>query len=129
MRLLLDTHILFWFLLDQEDRLTAREVEAIRDADNAACVSVASYWEAAIKSSLGELALPKPSVPFLVDQVNLHRFEALPIEAADTAQVERLPALHRDPFDRLIVAQALRHGLTLLTRDAMVKQYPAKIFE
>jgi len=119
-RLLLDTHALLWSLAVPE-RLDSDARRAIADAHSAVFVSVASVWEMAIKAALGKLSTPDD----LEDQLRLNRFEVLPITLPHARAVEHLPLIHRDPFDRMLVAQAQHEGLTLVTRDPLVQQYGA----
>ncbi len=122
MKLLLDTHAGLWWLTDD-----ARLSEAARRAiEGAASVywSVASSWEVAIKVGLGRLDLPEPVEPFLTKHLHASGFEVLPIQHRHACAVLDLPALHRDPFDRLLVAQASVEELTLVTGDATVSRYP-----
>lgn len=118
MRLLLDTHALLWSLGDP-DRLDAEARGAIQDAQNDVLVSAASVWEMAIKSALGKLSTPDD----LLAQLRLNRFDALDVTLHHAQAVEDLPMLHRDPFDRMLVAQARSDGLRLVTRDPLVQQY------
>lgn len=117
-RLLLDTHALLWSLALPE-RLVEAARQAIREPDNAVFVSAASVWEMAIKASLGKLIIPDN----LDEQLSLNRFTPLPITLAHAQTVEHLPLHHRDPFDRMLIAQAQQEGLTLITRDPLVQQY------
>jgi len=127
MRLLLDTHI-FLRLIVGDDRPSADVQAAILDPQNDVYLSVASTWETTIKYALGRLALPAEPALFFPVQRQLHRIASLAIEEDDFKTLVRLPSIHRDPFDRIIVAQAIRNGLTLVTVDEIVKQYPVKIF-
>lgn len=124
MRLLLDTHTLLWYMLG-DARLTAAAVAAIRDPANVILVSPASYWEIAIKVSLGKLALHRPYDDLMDLCLNQYEFGILPIEPRHTARVATLPfpPNHKDPFDRLLVAQALVEGIPLVSGDAVFDQY------
>lgn len=117
-RFLLDTHALLWSLA-QPEHLHPDAQDALRDPRNQVFVSAATVWEMAIKAALGKLKTPDD----LEDQLRLNRFDVLPITFAHARTVEHLPLLHRDPFDRMLVAQATHEGLTLITRDARVQQY------
>lgn len=119
MRLLLDTHILLWAIMSP-DRLSAAEASAIRDPTNEVFVSVASLWELAIKASLGRLMIP----PRLIETLAATRIQMLMIEIDHALNVAHLPSLHKDSFDRILVAQAMHEGLTLVTRDPWVAAYP-----
>jgi PIN domain nuclease of toxin-antitoxin system len=118
MRLLLDTHALLWWLMDSPELgLEARA--AISDPGGEVLVSVASLWEARIKESLGKLRLPKAFRAAIEDQ----GFRELPVLGEHTDELARLPGHHRDPFDRLLIAQARSAGLVLLTNDETIAQY------
>ncbi len=119
MRLLLDTHVLIWW--DEGARLTAQVTDAIRGADQV-YVSAATGWEIAIKASLGKLTTERR----VADAVAESGFEELPIRLAHTEGVQGLPWHHRDPFDRLLVAQAVSERLTLVTRDRIFSKYGVK---
>lgn len=126
MRLLLDTHVFLWFI-SGDPRLANDWRDQVRDPANEAYLSVASIWEAIIKYQLGKLPLPAAPQDYLPEQRERHRITSLPIEEAALAELAELPALHRDPFDRILVAQALQHDLTIATVDPLVRAYPAKL--
>ena len=118
MRLLLDTHVFLWSVADSPE-LPKKAKEAIRDADEV-FVSAASLWEIAIKVGLGKLnANPQDLLKAIPDS----GFTELPITALHAAHVESLPEHHKDPFDRLLVAQALMEPMHLLTADSQLKVY------
>ena len=125
MKLLLDTHVLLW-AAGEPARLSASARRLINDADNEPLFSVASLWEIAIKRGLGRK-------DFQVDARLLRRglldngYSELPIMSDHVVAVEDLPAIHKDPFDRLLVAQATVEGITLLTLDLVVARYPGPI--
>lgn len=123
MRLLLDTHVFLWYISAAPQLPTAFR-DAIRDPASEVYLSVASVWEAVIKYALGKLPLPQPPQEYLPRQREAHQVATLPIEEAAISLLAGLPPLHRDPFDRILVAQALQHGLTLLTVDDAVRAYP-----
>jgi PIN domain nuclease of toxin-antitoxin system len=122
-RLLLDTHTFLWWCGD-DPRLGDVERQAIRDGANEAYLSAASVWEMAIKQALGRLQVPEP-VSAAAARLG---FEPLPIAFAHAEATALLPPLHRDPFDRLLVAQARTEGLTLVTSDPMIRAYPGVAF-
>ena len=117
-RLLLDTHVLLWWLSDDR-RLGKRAREAIADPNNEAFASAVSGWEIAIKRGLGKLDAPDD----LEEHVKGQGFKPLPITFGHTERVGKLPRLHDDPFDRMLVAQARTEGLVLITKDARIKRY------
>jgi PIN domain nuclease of toxin-antitoxin system len=122
MRLLLDTHAGLWWLTD-DPRLSEAARQAIEGAASVHW-SVASSWEVAIKIGLGRLDLPRPLEPFLTRHLHASGLQVLAIEHRHACTVLGLPLLHCDPFDRLLIAQALLEELILVTRDAMVSRYP-----
>jgi PIN domain nuclease of toxin-antitoxin system len=89
-------------------------------------LSAASAWEIAIKHGLGRLPLPEAPERFVPAERDAHGITPLPIDEESALHLSRLPALHRDPFDRMLVSQAIVHGLTILTPDPLVTQYPAR---
>ena len=103
--------------------LAAGARQRISNPANEVFLSVASIWECVVKSQVNKLPLPLPAASYLTAQRIAHRVEILDIDEPTIAQLEQLPLLHRDPFDRLLIAQALRHGLTLLTADSAVLAY------
>ena len=118
MRLLLDTHVLLWWLADMPS-LTTGARAAIQDTNNVIAISAVSVWEIAIKRSLGKLQIPDSWCDAIVEEP----FEHLPIQFVHCRTVEELPLLHRDPFDRLLVAQAIVEKATLVTFDEDIRRY------
>lgn len=122
MRLLLDTHTFLWWI-DGGERLSPKARRAIGEASNDCYLSLASAWEMAIKASLGKLGLPGAVDRFLAEQLAANGFALLPIELRHLGRVERLPFHHRDPFDRLLAAQALEEDLSLASADPVFRRY------
>lgn len=118
MRLLLDTHTLLWWL-DEDPELQEDAQDAIRDPTSFVAVSAASVWEASIKEATGRLKVPRDLVQQVVDE----GFEPLPIDLRHARVAGALPLHHRDPFDRMLVAQAQLEGLTIVTRDPQIPSY------
>jgi PIN domain nuclease of toxin-antitoxin system len=118
MKLLLDTHLVLWAMQDSK-RLSSAARKQIRSAD-ANYVSAASLWEIAIKASLGKLSVDSE---LLEQQLDVAGFQPLPITWQHTVQVHKLPMHHRDPFDRMLVAQAVSEPLRLLTHDEGLRVY------
>jgi PIN domain nuclease of toxin-antitoxin system len=127
MKLVLDTQIFLWYI-SADPRLAAPICAAIQNPANEVFLSVASVWEAVIKYSLRKLPLPSPPEEYLPQHREMHRIVSLPVEEAALTHLAQLPSLHRDPFDRILVAQALQHDLTLVTADDAVKAYSVKLF-
>ncbi len=121
MNLLLDSHTFLWFVWDDPKLSPAKAL--IEDGANRKLVSVASCWEIAIKAGLKRLALGEPATTFLPRELATNGFEVLGIELAHATFVETLPLHHKDPFDRLLVAQALIERLPLVSADAILEQY------
>lgn len=123
MKLLLDTHALFWFLLN-DPRLSGNARSLMTDSGNDLLVSPASYWEIAIKISLGKYTLEEDFAEFMEGQIAENDLTVLPISVKHVSLVTTLPFHHRDPFDRLLVAQAMSENVPLLSADAMLDLYP-----
>jgi len=126
LKVLLDTHVFLWAISDP-GRLSARAVETIQDSANEVLVSIASAWEIAIKVGIGKFVMPVPLTPYLQRQLVKHRIGVLPIQLSHLATLEKLPLHHRDPFDRLLVAQCLEENATLITVDSQLQLYPVNI--
>jgi PIN domain nuclease of toxin-antitoxin system len=117
-RLLLDTHVLLWWLAN--DPCLGKEARAgISDPSSSVFVSAATVWEVSIKQTLGKLEAPSD----LLRQIELNRFEPLSITVSHAYMAGALPRHHDDPFDRMLVAQAMKDGLVLLTRDPRMSRY------
>ena len=122
MRLLLDTHAWLWFVLG-DTALSTSARTLIEDPGNEKLVSPASYWEVAIKISVGKYTLPQPYEDFVRHAIEGQNFVVLPILPTHTALVCAMPLHHRDPFDRLLVAQALVESIPLVSRDPVLEAY------
>ena len=120
--MLLDTHSLLWFYLD-DPKLSDLAKSIILDSSHVKYVSPASYWELAIKIQKKKYSLTKPFEEAMSEAIDLNGFEHLPIEPRHTALLINMDAHHRDPFDRLIVAQALSEGLSILSADSQLDLY------
>jgi PIN domain nuclease of toxin-antitoxin system len=122
-RLLLDTHVWLWWQADDR-RLGSRARHAIATATDVR-FSVASAWEIMVKARLGKLALPANSS--IRAELDVHGFQAMAIELAHAEAIAMLPPIHRDPFDRMLVAQAMTEGLTIVTADRVLSRYDVAI--
>ena len=122
MRLLLDTHAFLWFI-DDNPRLSS-SAKSLLESHNDLLLSTASLWEIAIKFSLGKLGLPEPFDPFVRQHLSLNAIDILQIEVAHLGAVSTLPLHHRDPFDRLLIAQAMVEKLSIVSADAAFDEYP-----
>jgi PIN domain nuclease of toxin-antitoxin system len=119
LKLLLDTHILLWWL-SNSPQLSPAEIEVIADPDNIVLVSAAAAWEISVKTMIGKLESPADLPAALV----ANNFLELPITIKHTQYLYQLPLHHHDPFDRMMIAQALSESLVFLTRDAKILLYP-----
>lgn len=126
MKVLLDTCTFLWAVGDPS-RLSERARRLIADAANDVYVSSVSAWEIGVKAALGRVVTSSPIERFVPDQREAHGFDSLPLDEESVLHVLRLPPLHRDPFDRMLVCQALVHGMALVTPDPLVSQYPARV--
>jgi PIN domain nuclease of toxin-antitoxin system len=122
MKALLDTHTFLWWNTD-DPRLSAQAREVVGDGRNEIYLSVASAWEIAIKAARGSLILPEPPEQYVPSRLRLHRVQVLAIQLRHALMVYDLPIIHRDPFDRLLVAQSRLEDLPLLTMDPDIIQY------
>jgi PIN domain nuclease of toxin-antitoxin system len=124
-RLLLDTHIFLWYITG--DSRVGLETRRLIEDSEVAYLSVASVWEATIKYRIGKLPLPEPPHPWLVVQREQHGIESLPIDESAVTHLSQLESHHRDPFDRILVCQAIEHDLQIVTIDRIFSSYPAKL--
>lgn len=125
MKLLLDTAVFLWLSYDAPE-ISEKARDAFQDPSHDVFLSVVSAWEIGVKSQLGKLPLPTPAevfVPSLREQLSV---ASLPLDEPSTLHLAKLPSLHRDPFDRMLICQAIEHGLTLLTPDHQLRQYPVR---
>ena len=125
MKLIVDTHAFLWWIAD-DPALSRRARAALADAGNECLLSVASAWEIAIKVSLGKLELPGDVRRFLPEQIAANGFGVLPVEIAHATRLAALPFHHRDPFDRLLAAQALEEGVAIVSADPVFRSYGVK---
>ncbi|MBI4816092.1 MAG: type II toxin-antitoxin system VapC family toxin [Deltaproteobacteria bacterium] len=126
MRFLLDTHCWLWLQVAPE-RLGAALLESLSDPAHELLLSAASSWEIAIKHRLGKLELPEPPSVYVPSRMASSSTSALPVEHAHALEVSTLPIFHRDPFDRLLIAQARLLDLTLVSADSVFEAYDVKL--
>jgi len=124
-RILLDTCTFLWLITD-DTALPASARNVFVDPDNDVYLSAVSVWEIAVKHSLGKLPLPASPDRFIPSQRESHGITSLPLEEQAVLYLSKLPQLHRDPFDRVLVCQAIQHELTLLTPDPLITQYAVR---
>jgi PIN domain nuclease of toxin-antitoxin system len=126
MKILLDTHIFLWFI-SGDTQLSTDVRDAIRDPDNEVYLSAVSVWEAIVKYQLGKLPLPEHPETYLPKQRDLHQIVSLALDESSVAQLAKLPPLHRDPFDRMLICQALQNCMTIATVDAAIRAYSVSV--
>lgn len=126
MRFLLDTHTFLWFI-NGDKKLPKTTRILIADMENEVLLSVASLWEIAIKTSIGKLTLRKPFNELIPEQLALNDIDLLPITLNDLSLVSTLPFHHRDPFDRMLIAQAITNKIPLVSHDANFTSYPVEL--
>lgn len=123
MRLLLDTQAFIWAIAAPE-RLSQRARAAMHDETSEVHVSAATAWEIAIKAGTGKIDVVPDPQRFVREQIAANSFSPLPVSIRHALKVADLPMIHKDPFDRLLVAQASLEGLALITADALIRRYP-----
>jgi PIN domain nuclease of toxin-antitoxin system len=123
MRILLDTHIFLWFI-SGASHLSIQVRDAIREPDNEVYLSAVSIWEAIVKYQLGKLPLPGHPETYIPKQRNLHQIARLALDENSVTHLAKLPQLHRDPYDRMLICQAIQNDLTIATVDSA---YPIRI--
>lgn len=126
MKVLLDTHTFLWWITD-DNRLSSSAREIITSGDNELFLSAAAGWEIAIKAQLGRIKLPKEPHSFIAEQLRLNSIQSIPIHMSHALHIYSLPNHHRDPFDRMIVAQAQLEDLAILTMDSQIARYEIKV--
>lgn len=122
MRLLLDTHAFLWFA-GSDSRLGAQALSLIQDPTNEVFLSIASAWEISVKVSIGKLTLDRPVGRFFSEQLQANQFSLLPVSLQHAVEVAGLPFHHRDPFDRMLIAQCQVESLTLVSADVLLDAY------
>lgn len=126
MQLLLDTHIFLWYVTG-DTRLSIATRDAIDEPNNDVFLSVGSFWEIVIKYELGKLPLPQAPDRFIPAQRKAHGIQSLPFDENDARFLVGLPFHHRDPFDRMLVSQAMARVLTIVTVDPEIKKYSVPV--
>lgn len=126
MNLLLDTHIFIW-MGEKPHKLAPKLLPVLQDPTNVRLVSIATIWEMQIKADLGKLPLSASVRDFVAAQQALGNVQIIPLLEAQIWTLSTLPKVHRDPFDRLMIAQAITENLTLVSEDAIFTQYPVKL--
>ena len=126
MKILFDTHVFLWALND-DPRLSQRVRNLFVDSDNIVLLSAASIWEIVAKAQAGKLPFPQPAARYLRSQLQKTSVEVLPILLAHVLRVEGLPDHHKDPFDRILLAQALEEKIPIASADKVLRRYPVEV--
>ena len=126
MRALLDTHTFLWWVND-DPRLSTHCRSIISNGANEILFSAVSAWEIAVKASIGRLVLPDKTEAYILDQLSRNRFDVLSIDLTHALRVSLLPDHHKDPFDRMLVAQAQVERVPILTADSQIARYPVRV--
>jgi len=126
LNILLDTCTFLWLISDSVE-LSQRAREIFQYDSASVFLSSVSVWEIVVKHALGRLPMPDPLAQFIIRMRALHEIEPLPLEEEAVLMLPKLPDIHTDPFDRMLVCQALANGLSLLTPDPLIRQYPVSV--
>ena len=126
MRILLDTHAFLWWL-DGDEQLPPTCRGLIADEGNEVLISAASAWEIIVKNQIGKLPLPGPPRDFIHKWRLRHQIKSIAIDELSVMELVHLPEYHKDPFDRILICQALAHGLIILTPDPLITKYPVRV--
>lgn len=126
MNVLLDTHTFLWWVTD-DPKLSSNARKYITDPDNKIYFSVVSAWEIVIKEQIGKLTLPEPAATYIPSRMETNQFLTQPIELAHVLKISTLPNHHRDPFDRLLIAQSHVEGYPIATVDSLITQYSVDV--
>ena len=125
MRTLLDTHAFLWAIAG-DNRMSQSARDVFVGPSNLS-ISIASIWEILIKVQVGKLNLPRPAGPYVLSKLAENKVETLPVHLAHLLACEQLPLYHRDPFDRILIAQSLEEGWPIITADPVFKKYPIRV--
>ncbi len=127
MRVLIDSHVFLWWVGDRAKQITPRATEVIEDPANEVFVSAVTGMEVATKAARGRLELPAPAERYVPDRIGRHRFQRLPVDLAHALRAGSLPDIHRDPWDRLLVAQAQLESMPIITADPAIGGYDVEV--
>ena len=126
MEILLDTHIFLWYITGDR-HLPTTILELIRDPANEVYLSPVSLWEVIVKYHLGKLPLPQSPAAYIPLQRQRHQIRSLPLDEGSVTKLSLLPMLHKDPFDRMLICQAIHHSLMLASTDDAIHNYSAQV--
>jgi PIN domain nuclease of toxin-antitoxin system len=125
MKALLDTHTFLWWVAD-DPQISLNAKDIISNPDNEIYFSIVSAWEIIIKVGTGKLTLSEPAEIYIPSRVASNQFETIPVQMSHILRINNLPSFHKDPFDRLLIAQSLVEDLALITVDGAITRYPIK---
>lgn len=125
MRFLLDTHTFLWAISDS-GLLSKRAKSVLENLENECFLSTASVWEIVIKHSIGKLKLKRSPEKLIIEEMQLGNYQSLAIQMNHVFSMEKIPQFHKDPFDRILIGQALAEGLQIITNDPLIKKYKVK---
>lgn len=128
MKLLLDTHVFLWYI-SKDNRLAKTLRESIQNIENQVFLSVISLWETIVKYQIGKLSLPDSPETYLPLQRKKHQIDSIELDEASVSHLPDLPEIHRDPFDRILICQAIEHELIFVTVDEKIFQYPVPVLK
>lgn len=126
MRLLFDTHTFIWWV-SEPDKLSPKILAFCQDSDNELILSVASLWEMQIKAQLGKMKLAMPLAHLIESQQKVNTLQLLSVKAPHIYELSSLPSLHKDPFDRILIAQARVENLSIASQDSSIRDYPVQV--
>jgi PIN domain nuclease of toxin-antitoxin system len=126
MNYILDTHAFLWFI-SEDEQLSESASAIVRSRDNEIYFSAASAWEISIKTGLGRLSIQDELEHFLTDQLSLNQILPMPITLSHAAYTSKLPQIHKDPFDRILIAQSVVEDMPLVSRDGIMRKYDVKV--
>lgn len=126
MNILLDTNA-FLFIISDDTRLTGNAKEAFLDKDNSIFLSIVSIWEIVIKATIGKLIIPSPYKTFIQDQMNTNKIILLSLKPEHVYLLEKIPSIHKDPFDRILVCQSKSEKIPVMSSDKIFSQYGIKV--
>ena len=127
MKYLLDTHVFIWLVTGETDRLSQSLMDVIEKTENILFLSAESIWEMMIKCSINRLSIPKPEKSFLKEQMSISSITELPVSIEHSFEIIHLPQIHKDPFDRILIAQAKVEGLKIISKDSKIPLYDVDV--
>lgn len=128
MKYLLDTHVFIWIIAGETDRFSGTLIDVLENTENSLFLSTASIWEMMIKCSINRLHFPSPAKDFLKEQMSTSGMVELPVRLEHACEIVNLQPLHKDPFDRMLIAQAKVESMQIITKDSVIPLYDVDVF-